>query len=403
MSGGWGRDLAHAARRVAARPGWSAAVVVTLAVGVAAVAVLGSAVRGILLHPLPYAEPERLALLWLHDPKNDVPMVEAAWADFDLVREQAEAFDAVALVTATNFRLNLTGGDQPVQVQGALASAGLFAAVGAEAQVGRTFVAADADHGAAPPVILSDGLWRRQFAADPGIVGSDIELDGDPATVIGIAPPDFALPAEAEVWVPASPPPADPPQARALRVYKLVARRAPGVTAEQAAQDLARLSGRLEEVEPERNRGLVLTAQPLLRAVYGDTRPALTLLTLASALVLLVAAANVAGLLLVGAARRLPELALRGVHGAGPGELARVLLAENLLLGAAAAVAGALLATAALAAWPALAPPDVPFAGEVRLHPATLALCLGVALAAMLACTLPPLARVVRLDLVAVL
>jgi predicted permease len=399
---GLGRDVSEAARRLVRRPGWSLAVVATLALGVASVTVLYSAVRGILLHPLPYAAADDLALAWFRDLRNDVPLVEVSWADFDAIEEAVPGLAGLSLMTATNFRLNLTGedaeGDEaPVQVEGAGVDTGFFAVLGVEAQLGRTFVAADGEAEDASPVLISDGLWRRRFAADTNLIGRTVYLDGDAATVAGVLPPDVDLPAAADVWLPFARATADSGY-YGLRIFKLVLRR-PAATAWPAlGEELAAVSARLAAADAQRFDGLELVARPLPEVVLGDTGPALRLLAVASLLVLLLAAGNAAGLLLVRGAGREGELALRGALGAGRGRLLVRAAVDDLLAAGTGAAAGLGLAAVAVRALPAVLPPGVPFARHVELDGGVLAFGAAVAAAAGLLCAAVPALRVLGLD-----
>lgn len=315
-SSGFGRDLAQGWRRLAARPWWAAAVVGTLAVGVAAVSVVYSAAQGILLHPLPYREPDRLVLVGLRHVIEDIE-IDVSWNDFAAVRETASVLADAEVMGASSFRFNLTGEAEPVQVESALVGWRFFEVLGAPMQLGRPFVAEDVDWGDTPNVVISDRLWRRHFGGAAETVGRTIRLDDRPALVVGVAATDLGLPPATDVWVATGPPPASAPaRVRDRRSFQIVGRLAEGVSLDGAAAELSALSRGLEVQRPKENTGLHLAIDPLLETVYSETRPAMAAIGVASLLVLLVACANVATLMLVRNRQRRHELAMRSVHGA---------------------------------------------------------------------------------------
>ncbi|HEX6203897.1 MAG TPA: ABC transporter permease, partial [Thermoanaerobaculia bacterium] len=401
---GLGRDLAQGWRRLVDRPWWTAAVVSTLALGVAAVVVVYSAAQGILLHPLPYGEPDRLVLVGLRDAAGEVEALDLSWNDFAAVRQGAGSLVDAEVVASSSFRFNLTGSDRPVQVESALVGWRFFEVLGAPVQRGRSFVAEDQSWSETPNVVISDRLWRRHFGGDPAVVGRTVRLDDRPAAIVGVAAPDLDLPPATGVWVATGPPPSSAPgRMRDRRSFRVLGRLADDATIDEATLELAAVSRALREQTPERNAGLELTVQPVLDAVYGETRPALAAVGVAALLVLLVACSNVAALLLVRARQRRHELAVRGVHGAWPARLARHVATEPLWIAALATATGLALVAASLAAWPALAPSVVPFADAVTLDPRVVAFAVAVAWVAVAACAAAPLLRVLRLDLVGAL
>jgi putative ABC transport system permease protein len=401
ITSGFGRDLAQGWRRLAARPWWTAAVVATLALGVAAVGIVYSAAQGILLHPLPYRDPDQLALVYLEDVANEIERLDLSWNDFAALRDGASSLADAEVMASSNFRFNLTGEDHPVLVESAMVGWRFFEVLGAPVQVGRPFLPDDREWGDTPNVVISDHLWRRVFGTDNGVVGKTIRLDDRPAMVVGVAAPDLDLPAGADVWVATGPPSAAAPaRMRDRRSFHIIARLAEGATIDRAAAELAAVSRTLQEQRPEQGEDVRLAAEPLLDTVYRDTGPALAVVGIAALLVLVIACANVAALLLVRTRQRRHELALRSVHGASPQRLARQVAVDPAWIGVLASIAGVALVALCMAAWPAIAPPAVPFADQVELDLRVVAFAIAVAMAAVAACAIVPLLRVLRLDLV---
>jgi predicted permease len=282
--------------------------------------------------------------------------------------------------------LTLTGGEAPERVRGAEVSPGYFALLGVAPALGRGFTAAEGAGRAADVVVLSDGLWRRRFAADPGVVGRTLALGGRPRTVVGVMPPGFDPPrfgwlAEQELWLPFAPTPDNRQWGRFLLV---VARLRPDATLAGARREMAAIAAAREGEEPG-NRGWSASVVPLGEQITGEVRTALLVLLGAVGLLLLIAVVNVATLGLAHARRRAPELAIRRAIGASRGRLVRQLCAQNLILGGAGAAVGLAAAWAGMRALVALLPAGVPRTAEVRLDAPVLLAATGVAVLATLA------------------
>jgi putative ABC transport system permease protein len=325
-------------------------------------------------------DPERVLVMWQKDDRKGVPLIEVSLAEYDAWRASAKSFTEQAAMTATNFRLNLTGSGEPVQVEGAGVSGRFFEVLGLKPAAGRFFAAHDDKVDAAPAAVISEELWRRQFGGDPGIVGRVLTLDGEPATVVGVVPRGLPIPAAAEIFFPVNLMMGDSEPARTLRIFKVVGRLKEGVTLEEARLDMGVVSGRLAQEDPQRNAGLSASVTTLPEMLYGETRRALTFLLGAVGLVLLIACVNVANLLLAGSARREREIAVRSALGAGRWRVARQLLTESLLLALFGAAAGLLLARAGIALASrrlpvsVAAPDSIAMDGRVLLFAAAVAL-----------------------------
>lgn len=356
-----------------------------LALGVAAATALLAVVRGVVLQPLPYLHPGRLVVL-VED--GTAP----AAVDWPTSVGRLEDFSAAGvfeggLAAGRGQDLALPGPQGAERLVGTRVTGNLFAVLGVSAQVGRALVPSDARPGAAPVAVLSDGLWRRRFAADPGIVGRTLAFDGQPRTVVGIAPAGFSWPRpDADVWVPFVA--TESERNRAWFALRTVGRLAPFVTREAAQERLRAVARRLDDLHPDTERGTRPRLVPLLDDVLGPARGALELLQAAVLLLLLIAAANLANLLVARGAAREGELAVRAALGAGRFDLLALLLGEGLRIGIAAALLGVPLGALGLHAALAWSAGALPRAAEVRFDAATaaggVAMALGAALLASL-------------------
>ena len=383
------QDLAHAVRRLARRPGFTLVASLTLAVGIGGATALFSVAHAVILRPLPYAEPDRLALVWQSDRERGQPFVEMSYPAFRDWRAGNPAFEELAGLPSTNQSWTFSGKGEPVELVGRLVSWSFFRVLGVPPALGRTLVEDDDRRGAARVVVLSDTLWRERFAADPGVVGRSITLDRDPFTVVGVMPKGFAYPAGAELWTPLVPGVSELAEQPGVFWMSALGRLKPGVSLEQARRDMAAFSSRYNG-ERYQAPGMTAVVTPLSEAVLGPTREALLALLGGVALVLLVACANVAALQIVQVDERASEMALRLALGASPARLGRALLAESLVLGLLGGGLGVLAALAGVPLLVALSPQEVPRLAEAAVDTTTLAFALVVTLAAAAATALAP-------------
>jgi predicted permease len=397
-------DLRHAARGLARTPGFTAAAVLTLALGLGANTAMFSVVDATLLRPLPFRDPERLVLVW--ETMGDWKTRWVAPANFLDWRRDARSFDGLAGYSTTDVNLG-GGGGEPERLKSAVVSDTLFDLLGARPALGRVFARGE-DESGVRLALLSDALWRRRFGGDPSVVGRTVRLNGEAHEVVGVMPPAFRFPARAEVWVPGRQgipflhsvlAGQDMRTLRDSHLFTVVGRLARGRTAAEAQAEMDAIAARLARAYPDTNQGLGVNVASLRDHLVGDVRPALAVLAGAVGFVLLIACANVAGLLLARATQRAQDTAVRLALGAGRGRLIRHGLAEALLLSVAGGALGVALAFWGVQAIVALSPADVAGLAQARPDARVLAFAGLVSLAAAALFGLVPAAQAARPDL----
>jgi predicted permease len=351
-------DLKHALRMFAKNPGFTFAVVAALALGIGADTAIFSVVNTVLLKPLSYPDPDRIVQFLLTSPEGQGPGASAT--EFHVWQEQKNVFGDVAAYDFSGKGLNLTGA-VPEQVHGVHVTEAYFRLFGAPVMLGRTFTAQeDAPHGG-NVAVLSYGLWKRKYGGDAHIVGHAISLSGEPYTVLGVTRPEFRTDPVADLWLPFQFPPNTADQAH----YFLAAGRLkPGVTLDQAKAQLklayAEFCRRYPEADPKDG----FSAQLLKDSIVSDVRSSLLVLIGAVSFVLLIACANVANLLMVRAAGRQREFAIRAAMGAGRGRMIRQLLTESVLLALMGGAVGLGLGFAGVRWLLSVSPASLPRIGE---------------------------------------
>jgi putative ABC transport system permease protein len=388
-------DVHQALRFLRRRPGFTAAIVMTVALAVSSVTVAFAVVDGVLLEPLPYGTPERLVAVWESNPRGNERNVVSP-ANYLTWRDDLGAFDAVAALVETS--ATLVHGDEPERVGIVYASAHYFDIVGAQALHGRLFGDQDDVAEAESVVVLSEAYWRRRFGTDPSVVGTTIGLGGTQSTVVGVLPDryDFDLAmsfsgvGSRDVWHPQR----FGAEARDAggRYLQVLARLAPGASVESARAETSALAARLAEELPDRQSGWGIQVVPLRDDLIGDARSLVLLVFGAICFVLLIACANVANLLLTRASERGQEFAVRGAIGASRWRIVRQLLVEGALLSVAGGALGLALAAWAVGALLA-ARPDIPRIDSVALDPSVVAFALATTAAAALLFGLAPAFR----------
>ena len=389
------QDIAFALRGLRRAPGFAAAAILTLALGIGAATAIFTVVYSVLLRPLPFRDADRLVVVATAFPAAGLPRSSVSAPEF---LDLAAAGGALSDVGAyDDGAFTLTGTGRPERVRGASASASLFRTLGVRAAAGRLFGPDDDRSGADRVLVLGHGLWQRRFGGDPGVVGTTVRVDGVARTVVGVLPRDVRLGA-AELFVPLALDPASLPS-RGAHYLEVIGRLAPRSTLAQARAQLAAFAARSRADYPALYPGpFELTPLPLREAWFGDVRPTMLVLLGAVALLLLLAAVNVANLLLVRAEARQREIAVRTALGAGRGRLVRQLLTETLLLAAVGAAVGLPLAALGVRGLLALNPGTLPAGAELSVDVVVLLAALAVVAGAAVLAGLVPAVQASSLD-----
>lgn len=408
-------DLQSAFRQMLKSPGFTAVAVLTLALAIGANTAIFSVVDGVLLRPAPFEQIDRLMMVWETDRKSGTIREPASLPDYLDLEERSRTFGELAGFNAEAVTLTGVSGD-PVRLAGISSTSGFMPLLGIEPLLGRTFSERESAPGGDKVVLIAEGLWDRLYARDPGVLGGTLHLDGDAHRIIGVVPDeaDFGIlqvlnsaayaggfadrggQHDVAVWMPLQKSVDEWP--RSTHPMFVVGRLAPAASLAAAQQEMTSIAANLEaSFAVNADRGIHV--EPLADVIFSEVRPALLLLLAAVGLVLLVAAANVANLLLARAGSRNREVAVRASLGADGRRLARQFMVEGLLLSFVGATLGTGLAVVGTDALLALAPADVPRLDTVGINARILALTLAVSIVVGTGFGLVPTLKARRIDL----
>ncbi|HEX4631444.1 MAG TPA: ABC transporter permease, partial [Chthoniobacterales bacterium] len=400
------QDVRYAARTLRRSPGFTAIVVLTIALGIGATTAIFSVVDATLLEPLPYPQSEQLVSL-----RNDLPAVGAQ--DVGLSQPELQDFQHSGIfeyVSPTWFdENNLTGSAQPVRVRLLIVAPNYFALLRVHPQLGRTFDPAYDSPGFIPEVVISDSLWQRQFGSDPNILNKDVRMDTDLYRIVGVMPASFDSPGRTaeerniEVWASTSfygPPLPDKPLRNRRNLPTVIARLAPGLTIAAAQTRLDAFAASIQKQYPgDYPNGWRVRLVPLKERVVGNVRQSIILLFAAVGLVLLIACGNVANLVLARSSTRGREMAIRQAVGAGRSRLTRQLLTESLLLSVFGGLAGVALLLLAKEFLLRLVPDGLPRLNTISISWPVLLFALAASLISGLIFGVAPALQASRIDL----
>jgi putative ABC transport system permease protein len=404
----WWQDLRHGWRVLRTSRGFTAVAVLSLAIGIGANSAIFSVANALLLRPLPYADADRIAILWQRSPGLNIAQDWFSTGQYLDIRAENQVFEQVAAGIGASF--NLTGQGPPERIDGVRISSALFPIFGARAALGRVFARDDDLPGKPPAVILTHGFWLRRYGADRSVVGKALTLNGTAFTIVGVMAEDFAfdkqiMPAvngiqNVDLLLPL--PLAENARSnRGGEDFNIFAKLKAGVTVERAQSDMDRIAAQMKRDYPANyppNGGLTISVVPLINQVVGDVRLALYVLLCAVGFVLLIACGNVANLLLSRAAVRQKEIAIRTAVGANRGRIVRQLLTESVLLAAMGGILGLGIAFVSVRSLRAFAAANIPRMESIGIDGRVLAFTFVVSLATGVIFGLAPAVRASRID-----
>jgi putative ABC transport system permease protein len=390
------RSVRFGLRMMLKKPGFTLVAVLTLALGIGATTAIFTVVNAVLLRPLAYPEPDRIMALSMDLGASSFQGVSEA--KFVFWREHSQSFESVAATAGIGSGVNLSGGNEPEFISGVRVSADFFRVLGVHPGFGRDFTQEEDSPGGDQVAILTDGLWRRRFGADPALLGRGVSINGKDYTVVGVMPPGFRYGEHVDLLVPMRTNPASREEGHN---YTVLARLRQGVSQSQAIADMSQVFASFRDAYPKmiwrQEQGI--RVEPYLASLTAQARPLLLIMLGAVGFVLLIACANVANLQLTQAAGRSSEMAIRQALGASWSRIAQQLLIEGVMLALVGGLAGLLLAQWGVAALAAFIPADlIPRTREISFDWRVLAFALGASVITGLIFALAPAIKAARLD-----
>jgi len=392
------QDIRYAGRQLLKAPGFAGLAVLTLALGIGANAAMFTAVESVLLRSLPYANSGRLISIRTNPGQG---FTSTSWLNYRDVRDQARLLQSVAGYSEDVGVVHGKDGSLSVLTPGVTPN--VFPTLGVKPLLGRTFTEEEGQTGGPLSVVISEGLWRQQFGADPGIIGTSIRVNAQPRTVVGVMPAAFGFPESLGhdivkgLWLPLQPT-GEMLRERAYQFFYILGATKPDVSLAQVNGELGAITNRIHQADPEHTRGLEVRAAGYQELLTGPVRPVFMALLIALGLVLLIGCANVANLLIARCLGRQQEFAVRAALGASQRRLLQQLIVEGGLLSVLGCVVGLAFANLAIALVRRLPPDTFPRAGDIAIHWTMVVILAGIATLTTILSSLLPALLVARTD-----
>jgi putative ABC transport system permease protein len=389
------QDIRYGFRILLKNKGFTTIAILALALGIGANTAIFSLVNGVLLRPLPFPNAERIVYFEGNNPTHGITESNISFPDFTDWSQQTDLFASTAAYYTGNANLGADGAE-PERVPRAGVTSGFFNVLGVQPAIGRTFVAEDDQPGPQTVAIISNGLWKRRFGSDPGIIGKQVQISARPITIIAVMPPGFEMPEKTQIWMTSGVKASE--ENRDNRSWSAIARLNPGVDLKQTQSRISAINAKLANQFPDTNKGWDTTVWILHERLVKEVKPSLLALVGAVGFVLLIACANVANLLLARSAARQKEIAVRVAMGASRGRVVRQMLTESALLSTIGGIAGLLLSIWLTDALLSIIPEDAPRFDHVGIDYRVLLFAFGISALTGILFGLAPALQASKLD-----